>query len=327
MRKLLIGLAVLFVPASAEAASPTIIYGVVSGHPSLSAWSWGDGRVAGWSRCEAGGSLCEPLAVTRYPWDGGSERYAGANPGETAPGTVFEAVVERAGETVRLRTPVWNGTMTTTPPALSGSPTVGATVRTVPGVLSGGWDVENTLATGISACVDVARSRCEQVAGPRTGPAEAVIEARWAGWYLFASQLAGSGNNQVTYIPEEPGPYMLGEPVVSQSDPLGPVCCAPARTPSVVPLLPPAATTKPPSASIRARALRHKGRLIVGRVTCATRCRVEVRVSGGDRRGVRHAFSARGTNAVRVPVRRGRLTVRIFVDGKLLASGRSTYRS
>jgi hypothetical protein len=194
-------------------------------------------------------------------------------------------------------------------------------------VQRGGWEIENTLATGISACVDVARSRCEQVAGPRTGAAEALIEARWAGWYLFASQLVGSGNNHVAYIPEDPGPYMLAHPVASQSDPLGPVCCAPAPTPSVVPLLPAVATKTPPSASIRARALRNKDRLTVGRVTCATRCRVEVRVSGGDRRALRRAFSVRGTKAVRVPVRRGRLTVRIVVDGELLASGRSTYRS
>jgi hypothetical protein len=78
-------------------------------------------------------------------------------------------------------------------------------------------------------------------------------------------------------------------------------------------------------ATLRARALRRNGRLIVGRVTCASRCAVALKVTGGGRRAVRRTFEVVGTQQLTVPLRRGRLSVRVTVDGKLAAAGRMRY--
>ena len=79
---------------------------------------------------------------------------------------------------------------------------------------------------------------------------------------------------------------------------------------------------KAPTASLRRTALRRKGRLVIGRVTCETRCAVRVEVTGGGRRAFQRSLSVRGTQSLTMPARRGRLSVRVTVDGKLLATGR-----
>jgi len=76
----------------------------------------------------------------------------------------------------------------------------------------------------------------------------------------------------------------------------------------------------PPTVTLRARALRGNGRISVGRVTCAAPCKVAVKVSGGGEKAYTTTFVANGTKAITAPVRRGKLTVRVHVDGKLLAS-------
>ena len=78
---------------------------------------------------------------------------------------------------------------------------------------------------------------------------------------------------------------------------------------------------KRPTASVRARALRRNGRLIVGRVRCETRCAVALKVSGGNRRAVHRTLRVTGAKALTVPVRHGKLKVRVTVDGTLAASG------
>jgi hypothetical protein len=75
-----------------------------------------------------------------------------------------------------------------------------------------------------------------------------------------------------------------------------------------------------PVVTLRTRALRSKGRISVGRVTCEAPCKVAVNVSGGGKKAYRTTFVAHGTKAITVPARRGKLTVRVHVDGKLLAS-------
>ena len=267
-----------------------------------------------WLRCADGGAVCEPLAVLRHDWAG--NRYGGAEPGATAAGTVFELVVERDGETLTRRTPVWRGPPVAAPPTLSGTPIAGETVRVTPGEVSGGWASPNVVSTSIVACTEPAGGVCHLYAyGPSAQIGEGLV-----GWYLFAAQSWQSGNNGVSWIPEAApptwGPFPSG-----RSAALGPVCCAPpVATPEAQSVRPPVAA-KRPTASVRARALRRNGKLIVGRVRCETRCTVALKVSGGNRRALHRTFVATGAKALTVPVRHGKLKVRVVVDGSLVASG------
>jgi hypothetical protein len=113
------------------------------------------------------------------------------------------------------------------------------------------------------------------------------------------------------------------------SAPLGPICCAApqAAVPTPAPTTAPQAAPKAPTASIRSKALRRRGRLVLGRVTCESRCSVRLKVSGGGCQAVQRTLTVFGTHKLTIPVRRGNLTVRVSVDGKTIATGRSTYRT
>jgi hypothetical protein len=77
----------------------------------------------------------------------------------------------------------------------------------------------------------------------------------------------------------------------------------------------------PPTATLRSRALRRNHQLSLGRVTCPQRCTVKLTVSGGGK-AYRRTLSATGLTALTAPYRHGKLTVRVEVDGKLLATGK-----
>jgi hypothetical protein len=143
------------------------------------------------------------------------------------------------------------------------------------------------------------------------------LEPRWAGWYLFAQESRYSGSSMgIPSLVPLPTPVTLRRSAtVSASAPLGPVCCVAAPV-----------VKKAPTASVRARALRRKGRLHVGRVTCETRCSVQLKVSGGKRRAVYRTLRVTGAKALTVPVRHGKLKVRVIVDGTLVTSGPTTAR-
>jgi len=324
MRLILALALLLLIPATASAQAPTVIYGVDHANPDLHVWAW-SGTVVGWARCPAGGAPCEPLPVTRNDWN--PDGFAGARPGETAPGTVFEATIDRGGEIITARTPAWEGTLEAAPPTLEGDPTVGATVRAVPGASQGGWATGRKVQTSIYACRDQGGGECQKLTRFTDGASEVVVDARYAGWYLSAAQWWGSGNNGVTFIPEapDPGPFVPGEAIGARSAALGPVCCAAAPDVPVATLSPAPVVTapRPPHAAIRARATRAHGRLIVGRVTCS--CTVRVKVSGGGRRAITRTLVVRGAQSLAVPVRRGKFRVRVTVDGQLIVSASTRY--
>jgi hypothetical protein len=152
------------------------------------------------------------------------------------------------------------------------------------------------------------------------------IDARWTGWYLTADVLWESGPDDLLRplgwaIP----PYALSDlpPVTrfaARSATVGPV--APAVTPGPAPV---AASRIAPSASLRARPRREHGRLTVGTVTCADRCIVSLKVSGGGHRAYRTSLPVQGTQRLTMPVRRGALSIRVVVDGKLVTTGRVRY--
>jgi hypothetical protein len=152
-----------------------------------------------------------------------------------------------------------------------------------------------------------------------------VPDPRWAGWYLFAQEYLSTGNavcnailgcsvNAVLPAPAFPS-ALRRSATVERSAPLGPIVGAPERT----------RISHGPLASIRTRALRRNGRLLVGRVSCES-CSVRLKVSGGKRRAHYETLRVTGVKSLIVPVRHGKLKVRVVVDGKLLTSGPTTAR-
>jgi hypothetical protein len=101
---------------------------------------------------------------------------------------------------------------------------------------------------------------------------------------------------------------------VARSAAHGPVAGVPVMAP------------KPPTASIRARSLRRNGRLHVARVSYESGCSVRLKVTGGKRRAVYRTLRVTGVKSLTVPVRHGKLKVRVVVDGKLVTSGATRAR-
>jgi hypothetical protein len=330
MRGKLLAAAVFLLPVAPAYGADLRIAETVdrSGDPGLAAAvSPSEGVTLEWRRCPDGGTVCEPLpASADVPVRNGRV----ASPGETPAGTVFEAVATKDGVETKVRTRPWQGRLTwTVSPTLQGEAAVGRTVTAAPGTSGGGWGQDwqspafsNAPRDRIYACREPTGGDCWLIAYGTS----VALEPRWAGWYLFAEQ------NGPTSIPwcvsilgcavsvalAAPPVHIGPQPgqTAALSAPFGPVAAAPVPAPR---------ETKAPAASIRTRAVRRNGRLLVGRVSCETRRSVQLKVSGGGRRAVQRTLSVTGVKSLTIPVRRGKLKVRVVVDGKLLASGRTTY--
>lgn len=340
-------LASVAVAAPASAAEPlTHGYFDEAGDPTVSAYvpTWVESTsVLEWRSCPSNGASCRPLPESAYvsPCSADPTRWTchplqrslGARLGETPAGTSFEAVYDRQGVITTVRLPVWNGRVeATTAPALQGDAVVGETLRPLPASWSGGWSPG-------AADGGADHSRPRIVACPRTdggdcfviGFGSATLTQRWAGWYVFAVEVRHpAGTVHGMGIPPLPYPEhhssMHTRGTVAVSEPAGPVCCAPPASPPARTVTPaPVAAPKPPNASIRARAYRRQGRLVVGRVTCSVLCDVRLTVRGGGRT-VQRSLRVLGTKALTVPPRRGKLRVRMTVNGKLLSTGNTLAR-
>jgi len=301
-----------------------------AGDPGLTAFVWDTATELEWRRCDDGGPVCEPLPGTVEP-SLYSTRLV-VFPGETPAGTVFEAVATTGDVETKARTRAWQGRVqATSAPTLQGEAAAGKTVTVAQGAWAGGWGPVPELATldDIYACRNPAGTDCWLIEYGST----VALDPRWAGWYLFAQERHYAGSavchsafGCAAHALLVPAPFR-GElrtgATLARSSALGPVTAPPpaAAPPPVVT----ARKVKAPSASIRARAVRRNGRLVVGRVRCETRCTVRLRVSGGNRRKVDRTFVMTGVKRLTVPVRRGKLAVKVTVDGKPLASGRTRY--
>jgi hypothetical protein len=276
-----------------------------------------------WRACADGGTVCVPLPAGAYG-PAPAPNSAIARPGDTVAGTVFEAVATDGPEVSTARTPAWRGKVGAIPPAVIGEPTVGRQVGVTGDTWTGGWSPPATERTGgfLAACRQPTGGECVVLSYVDSGvpvPSGSVtIDAAWTGWYLLAQEYRQSGS--VIAMPQYAAPPVrLTVPLraggsAALSDPVGPIAAAPV-------------VSKPaPTAAVRRRALRRKGRLAVARVTCPERCTVRLTVSGGGRRKVRRTLHVLGTKSLTVPVRHGRLKVRVIVDGKVLASARTRAR-
>jgi hypothetical protein len=316
--------------APAHASAPYAIWNTDgNGDPSLVAAD--SGAIVTLSECVDGGSTCTPVAD-----QSAADGYANATPGETPAGAVFKATFAYAGQpAVTWSSPIWKGRLSvTSPPTLTlTAPIVGGNAVPQAGSATGGWDGSLISVTGVQACTLPTGGNCWTITySGSSGP----IDFRWVGYYFAA--LGSWGSISVLGNPPMPamgalgplpwGPYPWAQPapilppVQSRSTFVGPIAAAePASEVSTSPVTRPA----PPTASIRARALRGKGQLSVARVTCATKCTVELTVSGGGKT-IRRTLSVTGARALTIAPRHGKLKVKVVVDGKTLASGVSRAR-
>jgi hypothetical protein len=297
--------ALIAAPAQAQTAKITQSLFGTDGDPQLTANPVPNGNlgeVVGWGVC-SDGVTCAPLA-------GASGRTL--KPGETAAGTVFAVSVNYAGQVSSDRSAPWQGRVTATaPPALAGDVAVGSTVHPVAGTWTGGWGSEHD-ALRVEACRSAARAVCRVVAAqetPQAPAASVALTAEYAGCHLFAVD-ARMPRDLVFTVGADTRAAVPGQ-TVAFSAAAGQVAgagCAAAG----------------PTLSLRDRASRSDGRIVVGSVRCPARCVVEVTVSDGHR-SVRRAFPPNRLVALALPrgaqLRPGRLNVRVTVDGSLAGSG------
>jgi hypothetical protein len=337
VRSFLTALAVLLVAAPAARAEISLEYGHLdTGDPLLLARvaPSGDERVVEWRVCPPDGSACTPppAPASRVAWQcPGSQRSCAlvAQPGESVAGTTFEALFEVNGVLTTRRTPAWTGRPTSGVPASVSHVVLGQRPRITPGTWSGGWSlsphVTAFLAQGVFVCRDVAGTDCLRLERGDAGLAR--LLQRWAGWYLFVDEFFVSGLTDPTLpataiapvrrIPRLPALT----PTRSRSAPVHICCVLPEPAASNPPW-----RRAPPTASVRARAQRGRdGRLHVARVRCAVSCAVRLTVAGGGRTVVR-LLTVRGERSLAMRGRRGTYRVRVVVDGRTLARGRSRAR-
>ena len=236
--------------------------------------------------------------------------------GDTPAGTVFEAAWTKPDTTVVTRrlTPWLGHVAPAGVPAITGNLVAGGTAQVVGTTWNGGWGPGVNGRPGrelyqIFACPGPGTGQCWQLAYSDS----VVIDPQFAGYYLIAAEARGAARLFPSATPTfPPVPHMTavfapGNGVLSA--PTGPIAAPAVKQPPV--LTAPVA----PTASIRARALRSHGRLLVGRVNCPARCTVKLTVGK-----VHRTLSVVGVKALTVPVRHGKLKVSVVVDGKMLAA-------
>jgi hypothetical protein len=215
------------------------------------------------------------------------------NVGSAVTGTTFVATSIQGARTVSTTSDPYLGPVrSTAPPGSIGTPTVGASVRPVPGAWSGGWGRERSV-TQTQLCRDAGASRCVVIADSiywhKCPSAGAVLLRAYRGWYLriiekrISVETPYAPTGVLTPLdlrPAKPGPAAAATLVGPVRGPGGPAQsdCG-----------------KPPSSLHPAfRARRVNGRLRLGRVICVERCRVSVSVRQRDV-SVRSASRHRGS--------------------------------
>jgi hypothetical protein len=298
--------------ASDEDGNPVLFAPVLSEEPSVSSEVF---------RCPGGGA-CGPVPLQMTTDERGTTR---VDLRAAQPGDAFEARFTSADGTVTTaRTPRWTGTIVPlTAPAVVGQAVVGQAVSAAGVQWRGGWAYPwQTIDTNlVFACPDATATRdCSVVA--LSDPV--ALDARWTGFYLFAYSSRWSAPDPGSAVPAAPGmpfdldPRFLGSTTLV-SAPIGPVVVGAPPAPGVTTRV--FADPAAPRATVRPRALRVKGRLSIGRVTCPTRCVVRLTVSSAGRKALRRTLHVTGTKALTIPPRHGKLKVRVVVDGKTVASG------
>lgn len=278
--------------------------------------------------------VCAPGAAecARVEWTTSGSPFGVYAPGETAVGTTFE--VTRLANGFVERSPAWQGRVTApSAPSIVGKAIAGGHVAPVGVAWTGGWGddvsmielaacvapdgVDCLALPPAAACPFPCRATPPEGRGPSSGSRSAALPPVVAGRYLMVSD---------TRLPRDqrgwPMPAIAAWSFQTRFN-LARTLAWPKVLSAPVQIAPEPA----PVLTLRRRALRGNGRLNVGRISCEYACKVSVKVSGGKEKAYTTTFVARrAAQAIKVPVRRGKLTVRVHADGKLLASGTVTAR-
>lgn len=266
--------------------------------------------------------ICPPNEACRPI--GGTENWV--EPGETAPGTVFESDFIDATGTKTERSPAWQGRVAlVAPPGIAGDLRVGGSARPTPASWSGGWGDE--LGTPlVYACPGIGRTNCELLAGSGGfsvyGTGERALLDRHAGWYVYAIEYRSARDRDpmgplASPLPPGPAPLPAASALLAVSEPAGPVAA------------PQTIAEQGPIVTLRRSAVRRGARVTVARLFCAARCAVKLSVSDG-RRTLRRTLHVRGSVPLSIlhgkRLRPSLLRVRVSVDGRQVAAGRVRLR-
>jgi hypothetical protein len=226
-----------------------------------------------WESCFEG--VCSPTASD--PHSGNWLRV-----GDAPVGTVFVATGVNGSETGSANSVPYRGRMQPTgAPAIDGVLRVGERVRPVAGTWTGGWGRETDYlqmqvcrsADGLACSVVVDTSWYQSSANG------AVLAPDDCGRYVRVLNTRQTTDLPVPAIgpppidrlrPQEPGP-------IASAFVAGPVACDVSTRPSPK-------TSPVPRIELVSEAVRRRGRLLLGRVTCPNPCHVNIRVRQGARR-------------------------------------------
>lgn len=298
-----------------------------AGNPSLVANFVPDGALAKprWSICEPPNtSVCKPAKSTGQF----------LNPGPTLAGTVFEATASYNGTTYVARSAVWLGAVrAVVSPTLDGVPRHGTRVAPRGARWTGGWHTDPTfkasegLGSGgrgpdfdylsVEACRTPDATHCVNLSAPAASgfsKRPPVVGSWFTGWYLFAVDQRFAHDTAFALpgyiIPAAVPPVKLGA-TAAHSAGLGPVVGPQA-----------------PKISILRHAILRRHRVLVARLRCSVPCRAWLQVND-DRTGSAAHVEITGSARVGVPLRhlrRGPLTVQLYVDDGPLVNGSSQLR-
>jgi hypothetical protein len=229
------------------------------------------------------------------------------NPGPTAVGTTFEASATVDGTTTTDRSPVWGGQVTNTaPPTFQGQPRVGQTLTPHAGTWAGGWGDERSLV-GMRACPTAAAEDCRAMADFRN-TSEVTIDPAYAGGYVGAIESrVGSGTlfPAVLYVFPPGRVSRMPAPTPGQTVAAGALSGPILAAPNASHRHQLGDTTAPLGftlrVTIRKRALRRGGALVLAAVRCSGRC-----VARATLRHGRKAFTRR------IVVNDGRAAVKLW---------------
>ena len=286
----------LLLPATARADGIAITQRLIDrdGWPRLVANTtpYGGGTVS-WRVCAP---ACGPVVATGAFYDAGS----------TAVGTTFEVSATIGGVTRTDRSPAWAGQVTNTaPPTFDGEPRVGRTLTPYVGTWSGGWGDDRGLL-GMRACPTAAAEDCRAMSASSWqpgNPEQVTIDPAYAGWYVGAIEARigwGSVFPAVLYV------FTPGQVSLHPAPPPGQTVAA---GPLSGPILAAPTTSEPkrltalrftPRVTIRHRALRRGGALVLATVRCSGRCVARATLRHGRRAVTRRILVTGGQAAVKL---------------------------
>lgn len=286
----------LSLPTIARAAGVEISQRLIddSGWPTLVANHVPDGSrgMVSWRVCAAS---CGPVVAT------GSVYSAGP----TAIGTIFEASTMVDGKTTQALSPAWAGQVTSaTPPTFDGELRVGQTLSPHAGTWAGGWGDDRSLL-GMRACTTPAAQDCRSMNDVRL-ESQATIDVAYTGWYVGAVETRiGSG----TLFPASTWPPIPAGQVSPFVAPM------PAQTVAAGALSGPIVGSSngggdgagpaprlqfSPRATVRDRATRLRGALVLGSIRCSGRCVADVTLRHGRKASTRRIVITAGRAPIKL---------------------------